>query len=143
MGSKTHQDCFRSHFCVVFFYIIFEHRFERVFGGFGMPWRWFSGCSAGAKVVIPFGTSFKNQLFTRCASRSSFKAVLEGFFIDFGSVLGGKMEPCWPPRRSQEAPGGCPGGFVIKREAAKTPQEASRRLQEASRRLQDRFLLDF
>ena len=26
------------------------------------------------------------------------------FLIEFGSVLGTKLEPCWPPRRPQDAP---------------------------------------
>ena len=41
--------------------------------------------------MISFSTSFKNHLFKRLASRTTFKAVLEGFLIDLGSVLG----PSW------------------------------------------------
>ena len=43
------------------------------------------------------------------------------FLIDLGSVLGAKLEPCWPPRRPQGAPGRRQDAPGAPWEAAKTP----------------------
>ena len=92
----------------------------------------------------PFGfqnpqKSFKNQILRGI---KILIVLLLRFLINFGSVLGTKFEPCWPPRRPQDAPG-------RPQDAPKTPRDAPRRRQdtlrpqEAPRRLQDRFWVDF
>ena len=48
------------------------------------------------------------------------------FLFDFGSILGAKLGPCWPPRRPQDAPGRGRDEPGAPQEAAKTAQEASR-----------------
>ena len=48
------------------------------------------------------------------------------FFIDFGSVLGANLEPCWLPFSAQNGP----GGF---QDASKTVQDASTNVQDGPR----------
>ena len=64
---------------------------------------------------------------------------LHRIFLDFGSILGAKLEPCCPPRRPQDAPG-------RRRDALKPPQDAPRRRQDTPRgpkRPQDASKIDF
>ena len=76
------------------------------------------------------------------------------FLIDFGSVWGAKLEPCWPPFSAQDRPSGLqdPSKTPPRRlqdvfGSPKTAQEASKPAPEPSRprfwTIFDRFLVHF
>ena len=66
----------------------------------------------------------------------NFDRFLLRFFLDSGSVLGTKLEPCWPPFSSQDAPRRTQDGQKTPQDAPKTPKDATRRPKTSPRRLQ-------
>ena len=82
---------------------------------------------------------------------------LDRFLIDFSSVLGAKMVPCWPPFSAQDRPRGLPDGSRYSQDALKTalnfprhpkmlprrPKTPPRRPKTPPRRLQTSILADF
>ena len=83
-------------------------------------------------------------------SHQNFDRFLLRFFLDFGSVLGAKLEPCWPPFSSQDAPRRVLGRLLAVLGALKTPKDATRcpkMPQDASRPrfslIFDRCFIDF
>ena len=83
-------------------------------------------------LIITNPKSIKIAQKSSLKRHQNFDHFLHWFFIDFGSVLGAKWEPCWPPRRPQDAPGrrqdapGASGGGQDTPRGPKRPQDASR-----------------
>ena len=64
-------------------------------------------------------------------SHQNFDRFLLRFFLDSGSVLGTKLEPCWPPFSSQDAPRTATRRPKTPPRHPKTPQDAPRPPQDA------------
>ena len=60
-------------------------------------------------------------------SHQNFDRFLLRFFLDSGSVLGSKLEPCWPPFSSQDA-------LRRPKDGQKTPQDAPKTAKDTPRR---------
>ena len=67
-------------------------------------------------------------------SHQNFDRFLLRFFLDFGSVWGTKLEPCWPPFSSQDAPRRPQDGHKTAQHAPETPKDAPRRPETPPRR---------
>ena len=114
--------------------------FWSVFGGFWEAKR----SRVGPKLhSFCFPKSIKIASKIDLERHQKFDGFLHRFFIDFDSILGAKFEPCWPPRRPQDAPGRRRDAPGAPREAAKTPQEALRGPKTPPRSIFDGFLMDF
>ena len=66
----------------------------------------------------------------------NFNRFLLRFFLHFGSVLGAKLEPCWPPFSSQDAPRRPQDGHKTPQDTPKTPKDGPRRSKTPPRRPQ-------
>ena len=69
-------------------------------------------------------------------SHQNFDRFLLRFFLDSGSVLGTKLEPCWPPFSSQDAPRRPKDGHKTPQDAPKTAKDTPRRPKTPPRRPQ-------
>ena len=69
-------------------------------------------------------------------SHQNFDRFLLRFFLDSGSVLGTKLELCWPPFSSQDAPRRLKDSHKTPQDAPKTPKDAPRRPKTPPRRPQ-------
>ena len=69
-------------------------------------------------------------------SHQNFDRFLLRFFLDSGSVLGTKLEPCWPFFSSQDAPRRPKDGHKTPQDAPKTPKDTPRRPKTPPRRPQ-------
>ena len=58
------------------------------------------------------------------------------FFIDFGSVLGANLQPCWQPFSTQNGPGGFQDASKTLPRRSKTLPKTSRMAQDGPRRFQ-------
>ena len=67
-------------------------------------------------------------------SHQNFDRFLLRFFLDSGSVLGTKLEPCWPPFSSQDAPRRPKDGHKTPQDAPKTAKDTPRRPKTTPRR---------
>ena len=84
-------------------------------------------CPPKSTKILPKSDPKRHQNFDRFLLR---------FFLDSGSVLGTKLEPCWPPLSSQDAPRRPKDGHKTPQDAPKIPKDTPRRPRTPPRRPQ-------
>ena len=96
------------------------------------------GCDSDANLA-PFCLSISTKIFQKSDPKRdpNFGRIWLRFFLDFGSVLGAKLEPCWPPFSAPDGPRGLQDAAKTPQDALKTPQDAPKTHQDAPRRPQD------